>query len=103
MGKTRKREKGMIVNIEKMSGRSKKIPVNMKITPTMIYDNEHTYGFLVWYFLDKLSDPYFERELEQAKNQRWFICENIASWIPYDKHAELLLQRIKEFAAAIPS
>ena len=93
----------MIANIEKMSGRSKKNPMNMKITPTMIYDNEHTYGFLVWYFLDKLSDPYFERELEQAKNQRWFICENMASWIPYEKHYAELVQKIENIAAAKPS
>ena len=59
----------MIANIEKIGGRSKNIPTNMSITPTTIYDNEETYAFLVKYYLDKLSDPYFERELEQAENQ----------------------------------
>ena len=90
----------MIVTIEKIGGRSKNIPTNMRITPTMIYDNKETYAFLVKYYLDKLSDPYFERELEQVENQRLYICENMASWIPYDEHAEKILQRIKEFAAA---
>ena len=66
----------------------------------VIYSNDNAYGFLVRYFLDKLSDPYFERELKQAKNQRWFICENMASWIPYDEYSEKILQKIKEFAAA---
>ena len=69
----------------------------------VIYNSDNTYNFLVRYFLDKLSDPYFERELEQAENKRWFICENMASWIPYDEQAEKILQKIKEFAAAKPS
>ena len=58
------------------------------------------YADLVKYYLNKLSDPYYERELEQAENQRLFICENMASWITYDEHAEKILQKIKEFAAA---
>ena len=69
----------------------------MRITPTMIYENEKAYAFLVSYYLDKLSDPYYERELEQAENQWLYICENMASWIPYDEHAEKILQKIEKF------
>ena len=72
----------------------------MIITPTILYDNEETYAFLVKYYLDQLSDPCFQQELEQAADQRWFICENMASWIPYDDHYAELVQKIKEFAAA---
>ena len=61
----------------------------------MIYNNEKAYAFLVRYYLDKLSDPYFERELENKKNQRWFLCVNMASWIPYDIHYAELVQKIK--------
>ena len=44
------------------------------------------YAFLVNYYLEELSDPYLKREIEQAPNQRLFICEQIATWLPWDKH-----------------
>lgn len=65
-----------------------------------IYNNDNAYKYLVWYFLDKISDPCFQQELEQAANQRWFLCESMASWIPYDDYYAELVQKIKEFAAA---
>lgn len=66
-----------------------------EFTAIKIYNNSKLYAFLTSYYADVLSDPYFERELEQADNPRLFICEQIATWLPWEKH----YTEIKEFCA----
>ena len=51
-----------------------------------IYHNSEIYAFLTSYFADYLSDPYFMREIEQAPDQRLYICEQMAAWLSWEKH-----------------
>lgn len=60
--------------------------VNGELGTMEIYHNSEIYAFLTSYYADDLSDPYFMREMEQASDQRLFICEQIAAWLPWDKH-----------------
>lgn len=70
----------------------------------MIYANDDVFTFLIYYFLDEISDPYFERELaaetERTQNERWNLCQHMAAWLPYEKNYKLILQRIYEIAGA---
>ena len=70
----------------------------------MIYANDDVFSFLIYYFLDELSDPYFERELaaetERTHNERWSLSRHMAAWLPHEKNCKLILQRIYELAGA---
>ena len=64
-----------------------------------IYDNPKIYAFLTSYYTDYLSDPYFQREMEQAEDQRLFICEQLACWLPCDKHGPEIMAYIDRIQA----
>lgn len=65
--------------------------------PETIYSNDTLYRFLTYYFLEDLSDPKLLSELDTSQNLRWAISQYMASWIPYEKN----YQGILEFARVL--
>ena len=65
--------------------------------PETIYSNDALYSFLILYFLEELSDPTIIAELNTSLNPRWAISQYMASWIPYEKN----YQKIIEFARGL--
>ncbi len=74
--------------------------VNGELGTMEIYHNSEIYAFLTSYYADELSDPYFMREMEQASDQRLFICEQIAAWLPWDKHYPEIMEYIDKYRLA---
>lgn len=66
------------------------------ITTDYIYTHDHTYTFLVSYFLPDLSDPIFRREhaADIQKDERLAYCRHMAAWLPYEPHHEQIIQHI---------
>ena len=62
----------------------------------VIYNNPSIYAFLTSYYADDLSDPYFTREIEQAENPKLFICEQMAAWLPWEKHYADIMEYIQK-------
>ena len=75
---------------------------NNEIKPELIYHNERIYNFLVLFYLEELSNPYFQNEIQyllnEVKNERWLYSQYMASWLPYEKDYEKILMKIKSFA-----
>ena len=68
-----------------------------------IYNNPEIYIFLTSYYADDLSDPYFAREIEQADNPKLFICEQMAAWLPWEKHGSEIMANIETIQADFTS
>ena len=70
------------------------------ISPEAIYTNDTLYRFLIYYFLDDLSDPYLITGIDSSPDIRWTLSQAMASWLPYEKHYPQILQRIEDLRAA---
>ena len=58
----------------------------------VIYSNDSLYCFLIYYFLEDISDPNLMEELDHSPDERWTLAQTMASWIPYEKHlAEIVV------------
>ena len=68
------------------------------------YANDNVFTFLVYYYLDQISDPCFEIELANdiklSHDERLSLCQHMAAWLPYEKHYEEILQHISELIGA---
>ena len=66
--------------------------------PLTIYTNNAIYRFLLYYFLEDISNPYVMKEIESSPNQRWTLSQLMASWLPHEKHYPEILAELESFA-----
>ena len=69
------------------------------VSPEAIYANDALYRFLIYYFLEDLSDSSLMAELDNSPDERWTISKYMASWLPYEKYYPEIIQKIEELAA----
>ena len=66
----------------------------------LIMQNDNVYSFLIYYFLDWISDSIFEEDAEEevkkGKTLRQVHAEYFAAWIPWEDCADKLIERIHE-------
>ena len=68
--------------------------------PEEIYVNDAVYNFLIYYYLEELSNPYLTEEISSIQNQRWSQCVQLAAWLHYEKNYDKIRQRLYELTEA---
>ena len=63
------------------------------MTADYIYSHDHTYNFLVYYFLPELSETEFDPD-SAAGDERFPISQYLAALLPYDSHYSEIIRRI---------
>ena len=70
------------------------------MSPERIYNSDIIYTFLIYYFIEDLSNPNLIPPIEKSQNLRWTYCQHMAAWLPHEKHYTEILKRIDQLTAA---
>lgn len=64
--------------------------------------NDNAFVHCCYYFMEELSDSAFEEYLReqvaQGRTEREVLSKYMASWIPWEEHADKLIVRVRELA-----
>lgn len=64
----------------------------------LIMENDAVYTFLIYYFIDWISDQAFEdyarEQMKNGKSLRQIHAEYFAAWIPWEDCADQLIRRL---------
>ena len=75
------------------------IPSFSELVQTIMEEDE-VYTFLIYYFLEWISDQAFEdyavEEMKKGKSLREVHAEYFAAWIPWENCADKIIERIHE-------
>lgn len=68
----------------------------------LIMENDSVFNYLIYYFIDWISDKafeeYAEEEIKKGKSLRQVHAEYFAAWIPWEPCAEQIIVHIHELA-----
>ena len=66
----------------------------------LIMENDCAYSYLIYYFIDWISDQAFEdyaaEEMKKGKSLRQVHAEYFAAWIPWEDCVDKIIERIQE-------
>ena len=56
------------------------------------------YSYLVWYYIEYISDPLFrqEKKVELEQNERALYCRLFASWVNADQNKKAILKQMRK-------
>lgn len=68
---------------------------NYKMNTAQLFANEHTYSFLLLYFLEDLSSPPYYDEIMNSPDPKETICKYLEQWIPWEDGLVQLLKGLR--------
>ena len=69
---------------------------NNPISQEEIYNNDSIYSFLVLFYAEELSYLLPQGQYTIPQKLKWEVCQQMAFWLPHEKHYADILQKIYE-------
>ena len=68
----------------------------------ILIESNSAFAYCCQYFIEQVTDSYFveylREKIAQGLTEREVLSEYLASWIPWEDHADKIVMKIKELA-----